>query len=395
MKSISLIYGYSPKNAGDFAITLGAIDILIELGYTIKLFSLYTSKSKEYHSSLSHLRNRYGESISVYECPFTLNREGPLLQSLYNYADGLLSVLGLKPNKQFKDTLLSSDLVAFNGGNLFRCESLIDFTRLLALLYPLRIASGHGKKFIILPQSASRLNHVGKKMLLPIIRKASAVCWREKLSYQKISEMVPTDNFVQTIDLAFFIRKNLSASASISETLRKKIAITLRFYTVGDIALFGEEVINQIMGQMDYLVTSLSSKYDFSIIVQTNKDYELSERFAKKHQLNLRKSNDPIELLSIYKNVDMLVGMRLHSIILALSVGTPCFGYFYKEWGLKNPGLMEYFDMPYILADDNVFKESHLRKITEIINQKAVHSQQILSIIDTEKTKLLDSLKNI
>lgn len=38
VKTVSLVYGYSARNAGDFAITLGAIDVLLSFGIKVKLF---------------------------------------------------------------------------------------------------------------------------------------------------------------------------------------------------------------------------------------------------------------------------------------------------------------------------------------------------------------------
>lgn len=42
VKTVSLVYGYSARNAGDFAITLGAIDVL----------TLVWNKSKTFFSIL-------------------------------------------------------------------------------------------------------------------------------------------------------------------------------------------------------------------------------------------------------------------------------------------------------------------------------------------------------
>jgi len=64
---------------------------------------------------------------------------------------------------------------------------------------------------------------------------------------------------------------------------------------------------------------------------------------AKKENITCKiiEEYNVFELMNIYSNCDVLVGMRLHSIILALKVGTPCIGLFHENWGLKNPGLME------------------------------------------------------
>lgn len=54
--------------------------------------------------------------------------------------------MGIIRKRGFRRQLLDSDMIIFNGGNLFRCNSIIDFTRLLALMYPLQVAQKNGKK---------------------------------------------------------------------------------------------------------------------------------------------------------------------------------------------------------------------------------------------------------
>ena len=75
MITVGLVYCYSPRNAGDFAITLGAIDVLMHQNYRIKLFSRYCKANEDYEDSLSLLRQRYGDDVEVFECPFNLDRK--------------------------------------------------------------------------------------------------------------------------------------------------------------------------------------------------------------------------------------------------------------------------------------------------------------------------------
>ena len=49
--------------------------------------------------------------------------------------------------------------------------------------------------------------------------------------------------------------------------------------------------------------------------------------------------------------MDAVITNRLHAGILALSSLVPVAGVFCSEWGLKNPGIMEVFGMPYLMAD--------------------------------------------
>ncbi len=388
MKTVSLIYGYSARNAGDFAITLGAIDILLECGVQIKLFSRYCARNKDFHESKKLIETRYGDKIRLYESPFCLDRTDSKLSTFKNYADGALTITGLKRKKFFRKELLDSDMIIFNGGNLFRCHSFIDFTRLHALMYPLKLALNK-KPFIIFPQSASKLNNIGKRLLLPILEKAKTVYFREKESYNYIHKFISNHNFQQTIDLAFFIKKDGIIEL---DRFKNKIAITLRFHTVGDIKYFDTDKINHIKRQVRNIVNHFKGQ-QFIIIVQCNKDEAISQEIAKEHDIEIYKTNDTIELLSIYKSCNLLIGMRLHSIILALSIGTPCFGMFYNEWGLKNPGLMNYFKMPYKMLDEmQELKISDFINITELLNNKQTISENLNYKIAQEHKKFSNSL---
>lgn len=391
MKTVSLIYGYSARNAGDYAITLGALDILIASGLKVKLFSRYCRRNKDFWESKQSIEARYGQQIELFESPFCLDRTDSLLSTIASYIDGAASVVGLKRNSEFKKNLLDTDLILFNGGNLFRCHSFIDYTRLQALLYPLRIAIKAKKNFSIFPQSASRLSWSGQRLLLPILKKADIVFFRESASYNYIHQFITDKNFKQTIDLAFHIDKK-----GLKPVERgNKIAITLRFHTVGDISYFPNNVIEHIFEHIGYYVKSLKHEYEFILVVQTNKDEEKSKDFAKRHNLKLIKSNSPEELLNIYSSVSLLIGMRLHSIILAMSVGTPCYGVFYKQWGLKNPGLMDSFHMPYIMLDENNDLEKGVEHIKKLLNHRDSISEKLLQAVELEREKMISDVKSL
>lgn len=384
-RTISLVYGYSARNAGDFAITLGAIDVLLELGCRVKLFSRYCKKNKDYWDAQKALSDRYGKRVSYYECPFNLDRSAKFLDTARNYLGGLLIVAGLERDSGFSEELLDADYVVFDGGNLFRCNSMIDLTRLLALTYPLRLARKKGKPIVIFPQSASRLNTLGRRVLFPVLRTAKQIYFREQQSYDYIHSFLKADNFSRSIDLAFFINK-LGLRSSQRE---KKIAVTLRFHTVGDIAPLPETAAERIFQQMGTYVNVLRNEYECLVVVQTDKDEPRSREFAELHGLKLIKSNNPLELLEIYQSVSLLLGMRLHSIILALSVGTPCFGLFYKQWGLKNPGLMDDFNMPYQMMDELADKTtlSHLENIKFLLKNLSETSLRLNERVEAEHAR--------
>ncbi len=389
---VSLVYGYSARNAGDFAITLGAIDLLRSLGVKIKLFSRYTHENKDFYDASAELIKRYENDIEIFESPFYLDRTNGLWKTMRSYANGMLTLLGLKRKKAFREALLDSDIVVFDGGNLFRCNSAIDYTRLSALVFPLKIAQRHKRKVIIFPQSASYINKMGQRLLLPVLENASLLMLREKDSFNYMSELMPQRNFFQTIDCAFFINKNNLPSVSIP---KQTIGITIRCHTVGDISFLPERQISEYLGMLGQMVEKLKASHNVIVVVQSEKDLEKSQSFADAHGLSVMKTNNVIELLSIYEKLDVLIGMRLHSIILALSVGTACFGLFCKQWGLKNPGTMKSFGMPYRYCEEDIQVDDVVEEILSLSKNRECLKRKTLQKISTEKERLIARMENV
>jgi polysaccharide pyruvyl transferase WcaK-like protein len=258
-------------------------------------------------------------------------------------------------------------------------------------MYPLNIARRHNKDIIVFPQSASTINRLGQRILSPILTKSALLMLREKDSFDYLSSLMPPKNFYQTIDLAFFIDKANLPSPLVKE--QHSIGITLRFHTVGDISYLPEDLIKEYLSELGEAVEELKNTHNVVIIVQCDKDYEKSMSFAAKHQIQIKKTNNVLELLATYKKMDLLIGMRLHSIILALSVGTPCFGLFCKQWGLKNPGMMKTFDMPYRFCDDHLNSEDILSAIRPLLDNRKVKSDHILQLIEQEKSNIVGEMR--
>lgn len=105
VKTVSLVYGYSARNAGDFAITLGAIDVLLSFGIKVKLFSRYSRSNLDYHQALETLNQRYGNHIEVFESPFTLDRTDSMIKTLKNYTEGLFTIMGIIRKRRVSPTI--------------------------------------------------------------------------------------------------------------------------------------------------------------------------------------------------------------------------------------------------------------------------------------------------
>ena len=393
-----LFYGYSLKNAGDMAITLGAIDLLISKGYNVDILSRYDKDDSEFTSSSKYLYSRYKDKIKVFPCPFKLNRSASKIKLLTDYFNNLLILLGVIKVKDIEERISSSNLLCFNGGNFFRCESGTDILRLLALDFPMKIARKMNRKYVILPQSASKINKIGRYLLSRIFNGASSIFIREGESYKKLKSIFPRYDFIRTIDLAFHIDNANQLSGEKGEPLN--IAITLRAWTVGDIKEFNKLEKEQIANHIQKICDNANNGNPLMInfFVQTKKDKAFTEEIAEKLKLNcdndikIIEEYDPVKLIQQYSKMEILIGMRLHSIILAILAGTPCHGIFFKEWGFKNSGLMDDFNLYYFFIDSKDYIYPDFLKLPE---SKKKFEETSRKIIMKEKKKILNRLTNI
>lgn len=366
MKAL-LVYSYSSKNAGDMAITLGAIDLLTSKYNSIKMVSRYSEFDQNFKESKIEILKR-NPNIQIIGSPFELDRNKGNLGILKNYLNGIGKLLF--GNSFFNKVISDVDIVFFNGGNLLRCNSFSDFARLIALVTPLMVAKKLKKPVIILPHSTAETNLIGRIILKRVLNRSQKIYVREPKSLEKFQSIYPKANFILTTDLAFSINEKVRSKRE------KIVAITTRSQTMGDLASLDKERKTFILDKIEEcIVFCLQNGFKVLLVSQTKKDISFTRLLANKfldsdveHIINL----NTIQLIKTYSRCSLIIGMRLHSIILALWSGTPAIGFFSKEWGLKNPGLMEAYNQKYCFVEDpnlnllNLIKEHDFNQTNEI-----------------------------
>lgn len=378
-----LIYSYSAKNAGDLAITLGALDLLSYNKNEISTISRYSANDEQYKASSAYVKKRY-QDLKIYPSPFELNRNTSKVGVLKQYLIGFLKILGVKTNTEFKKLIQGFDKVYFNGGNLLRCNSVTDFIRLVALIYPLKFAIKSNIPVVILPQSTAKINFWGRKLLKPVLNAAEKVYCREELTYKIFKQYFPKAPLQLNTDMAFYINHGVSKTQQES----KKIAITTRSQTIGDINELSASKKQQIKQALhDVTNNLLDLGHQVVFVVQTKKDmaftHEIFSDFNNQNnKVEFFENYDPIELIKFYSTCDLLIGMRLHSIILALASGTPCVGYFDRSWGLKNPGILKAYNQKFTYLDEE-------KKLYAIINKLIAEDK-----IHDDTTNILKTIKH-
>ena len=373
MKKALVYYLYGTRNAGDMAICVGTIEVLRKKGFDITMVSRFSESEEEYFISKAYI-NKYFPDVKVVPGPFSFERDYSAAQKLAAYGKSFAKVCGLAADRVTKSLIKDADVVFFNGGNLLRGESAKDYLRLMALFYPVQEAYKAGKPVYCLPQSTAGISRIGKNLLQRYLKCFSRIYIRENRSLSVLREQFPEYRFDYCIDMAFFSEDTELAASSAKEKYAERfadsagsaiadnaersehgnIALVFRNTGIGDIGRISSDLEEKMFDALRAYVQSNPEK-EFWITVQTLKDREISEKFLNSvcgdARVHLIEDHDPLMLREVYKQMDAVITNRLHAGILALSSLVPVAGVFCSEWGLKNPGIMEVFGMPYLMAD--------------------------------------------
>jgi len=121
------------------------------------------------------------------------------------------------------------------------------------------------------------------------------------------------------------------------------------------------------------------------LVLQENQDRDLLNLVSKRWSEAGRKTLEfesssfarllPSQWLELIGSLDLVVGMRLHSLIMALSSGVPVVGLSYDP---KVEHVMREFEQPFLNLANGRDVESEVALLTELVNQ-AVQGRQELS----------------
>lgn len=385
LKKALVFYLYGNRNAGDMAICIGAIELLKSKGYSVSMVSRFSESEDEYFKSKQYVQEYYPD-VEIFPGPFSFERHFSRTKKIISYCKSYMKVLGFIKDNQTRQLIKEADVVFFNGGNLLRGATLSDYLRLIGLFYPIKIAKKMNKSLYCLPQSTAQISSIGKQLLKKYLNLFDKVYVREKNSYLKLKNLFEDVPFELTTDLAFFSENTNLASKKLSDLeynfdTGKNVAIILRNSGIGDIGELDKETAQKLNNIVESFIYE-HLEYNYFLIIQTEKDRDISDVFMKKLNDNVKiekiELHDPLLLREVYKKMSFTISMRLHAAILSLSALTPVYGVFSEKWGLKNSGIMDSYNMPYYLVEssnvlsidiENTFPENVQGNITTVIKR--------------------------
>lgn len=235
-----------------------------------------------------------------------------------------------REDREFFRTLADADVVVAKGGSyLHALGGLGEVIYLWRMLYPLRIAHAYRRKTVLLGVSfGERYSLLTKAMLRTALRSRVRIYAREPLSLAFArSELGIVEEDLQLIpDLAFLTAEQISERPADDEL---RIGVTVRYSRFPDAAPAlalerYKQTLEQVLG--DILQADPRARVIF--FPQVLEDIPLARAIAlalkcpeRVEALDADLSLE--ELLTLYAGLDVLIGTRLHSIILAAVTGIP------------------------------------------------------------------------
>lgn len=340
----------SPKNIGDLVILEG---LKSTLGNQI-ILTIQSTDPNLFKKTFLNKASHTLYSWSVFKNKNALIRIKRVLELLYCY----LTVKYIKRtifiskelNRLIND-YKSADLILFVGGGYLRSQTGISQTlNLLMTLLQFKFAKLTNAKKIVAPISFGPFAYKWQeKYSANTLKGFNIVAAREKYSYE-ILKSYRINNLILSSDTSFLLdfKKKINKSDNkkfvLGFTIRKWLRPNLQKH-------FESEFVKAIVS------FSKSTGAVIQPIVQVDApeygdfDYKLTEEIAKNIKKKgiivspIKKVNDLKKSIEIYGKINLLLGMRMHSNILAAMQGTPfvAISYEYKTEGIaKDLGVEEY-----------------------------------------------------
>lgn len=279
------------------------------------------------------------------------------------------------------------DLLISGGGGLLQ-----DVTSSRSILYYLSIMNIGKilkKKVMVYSQGIGPINKpLNRTLTKYVLNKIDFITLRDEKSQEFLKKInVDNKNINITADpvlglkkgdlnLGYKILKNLG----LKDDKKRTVGFSIRGRDKS------EKSINIIANVCDKIIDEFEVDIVF-IPFHQEEDMKIIEDIKSKMKSNAigLKELDVEETLSIIGNLDLLVGVRLHSLIFGAIMNTPMIAISYDP---KIDSFMEYLDQEVISNIEDLDEEKLLAKIKHKLNNEDEHKLQLYKKIECLKEKL-------
>jgi len=378
---VTIVNGYHDSNKGSCAIAWGLIRRLERTGLvdSISLVSMLREDSPLFSSGFRHLRENFPEvnflgspviGLADYLDRHKTTRGHSFRQWLWavSFLRQYLVMNHSSPGRMAAHNpalraILDSDLVVERGGPFFAAGRSPVNPSLYFYALPLLYARRGGIPFGFAPESIGPLaNRFARNFVGDLFRDACFISVRENISRATLVKCGVKESSIQTmLDSAFWVkprhstrlssvlsRHGLDRGSFISIVCRQWLEVDQRRYH-RELAAVIDRLVPKIFPRAALVLNAygpLGGPDD------SRATRQLFEYIQKKEYVSLVEEDlAPDELAALYGQADLLLGTRLHSVILSLTGGTPVVAVSYG--GPKTRGIMQLLGLDRYVVDIN------------------------------------------
>jgi len=383
----------SPKNPGDQAMLSVLIDLVKRAHPGAHIIVHTTDPQLNKDADITVRDTLY--SWSVFDKRSILSRIVRVTQLLVQYILLRLNSNALLPNKKLSQMITdykNADIIFFVGGGYLHSKK--GFTQSLNLLMQLSLfefAALFSSKKIVAPISVGPFGYIWhEKAVVHTLRKMDIVALREKFSFALVKKHNLNNSILASDHALMTMKKPFTKTA----VRRKKIIVgfTMRKWLEGAQQTHLEQSVVWALERF-----ALSTGASIQPIIQVDApeygedDISITKSITtqlKRKKLDVlptKKVKSVLDARTMYANLDLLLGMRMHSNIFAATQGTPfvAISYEYKTEGIAQQLSME----KYCISCEAIEPERLYKLLIDAYTNRNLLSRRLTQSIKTIQKK--------
>lgn len=379
---IILISFFDSGNLGDLLISENLFDSLND--NTVIPFDFPTAKRVE---KISTSLDR--------EQPPALKRSTALRRFSADNYSWLTMILKKELWQSYRNSLEVADTVVIGGGNLIMDIGYAPCYTYLLYRY-IKIAKQCGKRVHVLSVGVGPFKKPLQRLYAKIaLNKCEYIGVRDSYSLDQCEKLRLKKRAVRTADAAF-----ASASSGGRKEKTHKIGLCLAdFFCVSDFC--SEKTYYSLSARLIELLSQSFKNFDIEVFSTEKRDYitieNIFEAYAFPDNVKITRIYSLSEATDFYRQLDFVVGMRMHSLIIAMLCHIPCFGIGWQQKVKSlfdiSQGMDRYTDFIHLLRNPEAFVKCIYDKTKEFDTVTAQQDEFINECREMYEKQISDILR--
>jgi len=285
---------------------------------------------------------------------------------------------------KIEEKIVESDIVVIGGGNMIFdatkfSRSASGFKKIID------IAKNHNKKvFVISIGIGPFVTQIQEKQAVEVLNRCDFITFRDSKSLEIYRKYYNDKNFFLTIDPVFMLPCYVS-----NDNNKKEHIIGINLFDNRLAKVKQKKKYNEVKKGYVELINMLLKNTGLKIVLFSTalNDYKVIEDVYKKistSNVEVRRISGFDDLIKLYNEIDLLIGCRMHSMIIAYTQYIPVIG---LSWQPKVDAFFDIINQPkYVFRYDRI--HDNLKQILDCCVLK-------LNNLKHEKEKIQSKLKEI